>query len=65
MLSVFVSMTQGCESPCATVADIKPDGFVGVRGGPVLLRTNCGPVLVHDAWSTLDLTSARRIEQPV
>jgi phosphoribosyl-dephospho-CoA transferase len=34
-------------------------------GGPVLLRTNCGPVLVDDAWSTLDLTSAGRIEQPV
>jgi phosphoribosyl-dephospho-CoA transferase len=23
-------------------------------GGPVLLRTNCGPVLVDDAWSSLD-----------
>jgi len=34
-------------------------------GGPVLLKTNCGPVLVDDPWSTLDLTSAGRIEQPV
>jgi phosphoribosyl-dephospho-CoA transferase len=34
-------------------------------GGPVLLRTNCGPVLVDDAWSSLNLTSAGRIEQPV
>jgi phosphoribosyl-dephospho-CoA transferase len=34
-------------------------------GGPVLLKTNCGPVLVDDPWSTLDLTSADRIEQPV
>ncbi len=25
-------------------------------GGPVLLRTNCGPVLTDDPWSTLDLT---------
>jgi phosphoribosyl-dephospho-CoA transferase len=23
-------------------------------GGPVLLKTNCGPVLVDDAWSSLD-----------
>jgi phosphoribosyl-dephospho-CoA transferase len=34
-------------------------------GGPVLLKTNCGPVLVDDPWSTLDLTSAGRVEQPV
>jgi phosphoribosyl-dephospho-CoA transferase len=34
-------------------------------GGRVLLKTNRGPVLVDDAWSTLDLTSAGRIEQPV
>ena len=28
-------------------------------GGPVLLRTNCGPMLVDDAWSGLGLTPAR------
>jgi phosphoribosyl-dephospho-CoA transferase len=28
-------------------------------GGPVLLRTNCGPMLVDDAWSALGLTLAR------
>jgi phosphoribosyl-dephospho-CoA transferase len=28
-------------------------------GGPVLLRTNCGPVLVDDAWSSLDATPPR------
>ena len=34
-------------------------------GGPVLLKTNCGPVLVDDAWSTLEQTSAGRVERPV
>jgi phosphoribosyl-dephospho-CoA transferase len=28
-------------------------------GGPVLLRTNCGPVLVDDAWSSLDAKPPR------
>jgi phosphoribosyl-dephospho-CoA transferase len=28
-------------------------------GGPVLLRTNCGPMLVDDAWSGLGVTPAR------
>jgi phosphoribosyl-dephospho-CoA transferase len=28
-------------------------------GGPVLLKTDCGPVLVDDAWSGLGVTPAR------
>jgi phosphoribosyl-dephospho-CoA transferase len=28
-------------------------------GGPVLLKTNCGPMLVDDAWSGLSATPAR------
>ena len=34
-------------------------------GGPVLLRTNRGPMLVDDAWSGLDVTTARCSPQPI
>jgi phosphoribosyl-dephospho-CoA transferase len=34
-------------------------------GGPVLLKTNCGPMLVDDAWSGLGVTPARCSPQPV
>jgi phosphoribosyl-dephospho-CoA transferase len=34
-------------------------------GGPVLLKTNCGPMLVDDAWSGHGVTPARRSPQSV